>query len=103
MDNEGKLPNDFIALGNSMLRYEHQLEVPIFQPSQPDDYIRPSCSYDFLLYYGVSSLSHPFNQMSFVGVSDPLLYPVVINPYIKTKDALGGDIGFDDTPFLLPP
>jgi len=32
MDNKGKLPNDFIALENTRLHYEHQLEFPLFQP-----------------------------------------------------------------------
>jgi len=30
-DNEGKLPNDFVAVGNTTLYYEPQLEVPLFQ------------------------------------------------------------------------
>jgi len=54
MDNECKLPNDFIALEDNMLHCEHQLEVHLFQPSQPHDYIPPSYSYDFILNCGVS-------------------------------------------------
>ena len=32
MDNKAKLPNDVIALEDSTIRYEHQLQVPPFQP-----------------------------------------------------------------------
>ena len=98
MDNEGKLLNEFVALEDTRPHCEDQLEVLLFQPPQPHDYIPPSCSYDFLLYYGVSLYSHTFNQMSSEGVSDPLLYPLMINPYIKT---IGGDLVFDDVPFIL--
>ena len=35
IDNEGKLPNDFIALEDTTLYCEHQLEIPLFQPPQP--------------------------------------------------------------------
>ena len=41
IDNEGKLPNNFIALEDNMLHCEYQLEVPLFQPAQPYDYIPP--------------------------------------------------------------
>jgi len=60
MDNEGKLPNDFVALEDTTLHCKRQLEVPLFQPHPPHDYIPSSYSYDFLLDYGVSSYSHPF-------------------------------------------
>jgi len=43
------LPNDIIALQDTMLHCEHQLEVPPFQPPQPHDYILPSCSCIFRL------------------------------------------------------
>ena len=84
-----------------MLHYEYQLKVPLFQPHQPHDYIPPSYSHDFLLDYSVSSYTHPFNQMSFEGMSDPLLHPLRINAYLKTRDAVGGNMVFDDAPFLL--
>ena len=32
MDKEGKLPNDFVALEDTMLPCEHQLEIPLFHP-----------------------------------------------------------------------
>jgi len=75
----------------------------LFSTTQPHDYISPSYSYDFLLYYSVSSYSNPFNQMPFEGVSDPSIYPLMINPHFKTKGALMGDMLFDDAPFLLGP
>ena len=53
--------------------------------------------------YGVSSYSHPFNQTSFDGMSDPLLYPLMINPHLKTRYALRGDMVFDDVAYLLTP
>jgi len=101
IDNKGKLPNDFIALEDTTLHCEHQLEVPLFQPPQPHDYIPPFYSYDFLLDYGASYYAHPFNQTSFEGVSDPLLYPLLINTCLKTRDTFGGDMVFDNAPFLL--
>jgi len=94
VDNESKLPNDFVALEDAMLPFEHQLEVPLFQPPQPRDYIPPLCSYDFLLDCGVSSCSHPFNQLSFEGVSDPSLHALMIHLCFKTRDALRGDMIF---------
>jgi len=100
MDNGGKLPNDFVALEDTTLHCEHQLEVPLFQPPQPHDYTLLSYSYDFFFNYGVSLYSHPFNQMSFEGVSDPSLHPLMINPHLKIRDPLGGDTVFDDAPFL---
>ena len=38
-DNEGKLPNNFVALEDTTLHCELQLEVPLFQPPQAHDYI----------------------------------------------------------------
>ena len=101
MDNEGKLPDDFVSLKDTVLYHEHQREVPLFQPLQAHDYIPPSYSYDFLLDYGVWSYSHPFNQMPLEGVTDPSLHPLMINLHLKTRDALGGNMVFDDAPFLL--
>jgi len=86
-----------------MLNCEHQLEIPLFQPPQPLDYIYPFCSYDFLLDYNISSYSHLFNQMSFEGVSDPSLYLLMINHHLKIRDALRGNKVFDYGPFLLTP
>ena len=103
MDNEGKLPDDFVALKDTMIHCEHQLEVPLFQPFQPYDLISHSCSYDFLLGYGVRSYSCLFNQIPFEGMADPLLHPLIINSYLKTRDAFGGDMVFNDASFLLAP
>jgi len=89
IDNEGKLPIDFVAFKNNVLHCEHQLEVPLFQRPQPHDYIPPSCSYYFFLGYHASSYSHPFSKMSFDGVGDPLLHPIMIKPHLKIKIVLG--------------
>ena len=41
--------------------------------------------------------------MSFEGVSDPLLHPLMISHHMKIRDALGGDMVFNDALFLLTP
>jgi len=103
MDNEGKLRNGFIALEDTMLHCEFQLEVPLCQPLQAHDYIPPIHSYEFLFDDGGSSYSLPFKQVPFEGMSDPSLHPLIINPHLKIRDALGVDIVFDDAPSLLAP
>ena len=100
MHNKGKLLNEFIALDDTTLHCEHQLEVPLFQPPQPHDYISPSCSYKFLLDDSARSYFHPFNQMSSECVSNPSLHPLMINPHLETMDALTGNMVFDDTSFF---
>ena len=59
MNKLGKSSNDFVASKDTMLPCEHQLDIPVFH-SQPHDYISPSCSNDFISYYGVSSHSNLF-------------------------------------------
>ena len=48
MDNKGKLPNDFVALEDTTLNCEHQLEVPLFHPRQLVECITTPCSCDRL-------------------------------------------------------
>lgn len=103
MDNEGKLPNDFVAWRKLRLIMTINLKFLFFQHPRPHEYISPSCSYDLLLDYGVTSYSHPFNQMSFQGVSDPFFHTLMINPHFDARDALWGDMVSDDSPFLLAP
>jgi len=103
MDNEGKLTNNFISFADTTLYCEHQLEVPLFQPPQAYDYIPSSYSYDFLLNYSVKSYPHPFSQMSFDGISDPSLHSIMINPHLNIRDALRGNMVFDDAPSVLAP
>jgi len=37
MDNNGKLCNDFVALGEAVLHCEHQVEASLLQSPQPYD------------------------------------------------------------------
>jgi len=83
------LPNDIVVLQDTTLCCEHQLEVSPFPPPRPHDYIRPSCSYNFLLDYGDSSHPHPFNQMPFEGMSYPSLRSLMTTIHLDTRDALG--------------
>jgi len=103
MDDECKLRNDFIAFESTALHCEHQLEVPFFHPPQSIEWITPPHSSDLLLDHDVSSHSYSFIQMSFEGVIDRSFYPLMINARLKTRDALGSNMVFDDAPFLLAP
>jgi len=89
-DNKGKLPNDFVTLEETTLHCEYQLDIRIFQPPQPHDDISLSFTNNFSYDYGVNSYSRPLNQMSFEGVSDPSLHPLMINPYLEIRDTLRG-------------
>lgn len=57
---------------------------------------------DMIGFLVVMVLAHTFNHMSYQGVSDPLLHLLMINAHVKTRDALRGDMVFDDATFLLP-
>ena len=41
-NNDGNMPNDFVAL-DSMVYCEHPLEVSLFRPPQPHDYNSSAC------------------------------------------------------------
>jgi len=97
---KGILPNNVVALHDTTIHCERQPTIPPFQPPKPLDCIPPSCSYNFLLDYSDSSYSHPFNQLSFKGMSYPSLHPVMIIVHLDASDALGV-IWFLITPSLL--
>jgi len=86
-----------------MLHFILNINLKFFFSTISTSGLHSSFSYDFLLDYSVSSYSHPFNQMPFESMSGPTLHPLMVNPYLNTRDAFGGDMVFNDAPFLLAP